>query len=137
MIRILITAALMGAALVTQAQISGVKKGGLMALAAPTGPRSLLNLYLHDAVMKKGSTDTLHVKVMSVGTEALNVNAIVTTSGVRVLNPITTALDPGNHHLLTIVVDAPKTKKTIAEEKLTVVSNSGREEVLVMRLRTE
>jgi hypothetical protein len=137
MIRILITAALMGAALVTQAQISGVKKGGLMALAAPTGPRSLLNLYLHDAVMKKGSTDTLHVKVMSVGTEALNVSNIATTSGVRVLNPITTALDPGNHHLLTIVVDAPKTKKTIAEEKLTVVSNSGREEVLVMRLRTE
>lgn len=135
--RILIAAALMGTALATQAQITGVKKGGKVAMAAPSGPRSLLNLYLYDAVMKKGTTDTLYVKVMSVGTEALNVTAIGTTSGVRVLNPITSALNPGSYHLLTIVVEAPKTKKTVGEEKLTVVSDSGREEILVMRLRTE
>jgi|GEM_PF-4006952 len=135
--RILIAAALMGTTLAVEAQVTGVKKGGLLASATTKGPKSLLNLYLHDAVMKKGTTDTILVKLMSVGSEALNVSEIKTTPGVRVLNPITSAVNPGSSHLLTVVLNAPKTKKTVAEEKLTVVSDSGREEVLVMRLRTE
>lgn len=117
-------------------QVNPAKSGKTINFGQKDGPRSLLSLYLTENEVKTGKPDTVHFRLMSLGTEPLLVQAIELSPGLELINRPEGPINPGNYVELALAV-TPAQQKGMNERRAIIKSNSGRNEELVLRVNTK
>lgn len=117
-------------------QVGATKGGKLINLAQKEGPKSLLSLYLTENEVKTGKTDTVHFRLMSLGTEPLIVSEVELSPGLLLVNKLEGPINPGNYVELALAVSAGA-QRGLSERKAIIKSNSGRNEELVILVNTK